>query len=346
MSRGLPAWVQPSGEPDWSSRNNPWDTSRFGAPTQQPPRPDTPTPSELTLRPLNLITTESPSQEESSVASSLLLLALGAVRSLAQQTSNATQSPIEESRFETKDSVEEASSHAKSQTKWAAINDGDTHMIEASAVDEDLVEAPADGAEDLVDDAASNNEDRAKAPGEELNDDEGPAEGAASEDESPEPGKRRPGRCKDCSMPAQGESLRCAECKRKHLAMQQRRAYARYKEEGKCPKCMRKMSTKESALCAHCTAVKRAAYQKAKEENKCYYCKIRDAQNGRTVCAECDVSRRAYRQAATDRARSQGKCRECKKNEAAEGGTRCEACRAYRREEYRRRRKRLRRIAL
>ncbi|RSM05767.1 hypothetical protein CEP52_006064 [Fusarium oligoseptatum] len=208
MSRELPAYMQPSGEPDWSSRNNPWDTSRSGAPTQSPPMPDNPHPSELTLRPLILRAAESPSPELSNAAESLLLLALDAVGSLAQQTPTATESPIEELGVEAEDSAEEVSSPGESQIKSLAINDGDSHMPEASAsVDEDMVEAPTDDGEDLVDGATSDNEDVLEAPEndgentleEDTDDDEDPAEGATGEDESPEQGERQLGRCKDCS---------------------------------------------------------------------------------------------------------------------------------------------------
>ncbi|RMJ11925.1 hypothetical protein CDV36_008450 [Fusarium kuroshium] len=204
MSRELPAYMQPSGEPDWSSRNNPWDTSRSGAPTQSPPMPDNPHPSELTLRPLILRAAESPSPELSpelsNAAESLLLLALDAVGSLAQQTPTATESPIEELGVEAGDSAEEVSSPGESQIKWPAINDGDSHMPEASAsVDEGMVEAPTDDGEDLVDGTTSDNEDVLEAPEidgentleEDTDDDEDPAEAATGEDESPERGGRR-----------------------------------------------------------------------------------------------------------------------------------------------------------
>ncbi|RSL67812.1 hypothetical protein CEP53_002846 [Fusarium sp. AF-6] len=187
MSRELPAYMQPSGEPDWSSRNNPWDISRSGAPTQSPPMPDNPHPSELTLRPLILRAAESPSPEVSpelsNAAESLLLLALDAVGSLAQQTPTATESPIEELGVEAEDSVEEVYSPGESQIKWLAINDGDSHMLEASAsVDEDMVEAPTDDAEDLVDGATSDNEDVLEAP---ENDGENTLEEDTDDDEDP-----------------------------------------------------------------------------------------------------------------------------------------------------------------
>ncbi|KAJ3470165.1 hypothetical protein MRS44_000264 [Fusarium solani] len=171
MSRELPAWMQPSGEPDWSSRNNPWGTSHSGAPTKSPPRPDNPHPLELTLRPLVLGAAESPSPNVSSAAESLLLLALDAVGSLAQQAPTATKSLTEESGIESEGSVEEVSRHAKGQIKWTAIDDQDIHMAEASAVDEDTVEALADDGEYQMDEEASNDEDMAEAP---ANDGEGP----------------------------------------------------------------------------------------------------------------------------------------------------------------------------
>ncbi|RSL67183.1 hypothetical protein CEP54_003332 [Fusarium duplospermum] len=203
-NRELPACMQPSGEPDWSSRNNPWDTSRSGAPTHSLPIPDNPHPSELTLRPLILSAAESPSPEVSSAAEGLLLLALDAVRSLAQQTPTATESLLEELEKEAEGSAEEASSYDESQIKWTAINDEDSHMAETSAsVDEDMVEASTDDGQDLMDRAASDDEDILEAPEnggeytleEEADDDKDPAEGATGEDEGPEQGEIQPGRC-------------------------------------------------------------------------------------------------------------------------------------------------------
>lgn len=98
MSRELPAWVQPSGEPDWSRRNYPWDKPRARLPIQRLTRLDNTHPSELVLSPRTSSAAESQLPDLLSAAGNRVLLASDAVRSLAQQIPTGPESSREDER--------------------------------------------------------------------------------------------------------------------------------------------------------------------------------------------------------------------------------------------------------